>query len=180
MAKLILILCCLLCIQEEPVRSWQEDYKLSWTDFKGKPQNIGSAVAVTASGITFGFSIKERGSDVIGFTTNVEAHFYPEQSWYKPERATNHVLGHEQLHYDITELYARKFRKEISRLQVSNAIKKELQDLHKTILKALAQTQDAYDSETDFSRQVENQLKWQQKIDLELKNLSDFKSKTHQ
>ncbi|WP_242205603.1 DUF922 domain-containing protein [Aestuariivivens insulae] len=175
MSKVLVLLCCLFCFQESPVVSWQEDYRLVWSDFKGAPQDQGDVAAVTASGITFGVSIKEKGNRVIGFNTNVKAYFYPEQSWYKPEKATEHVLAHEQLHFDITELYARKFRKNIGELKVSNSIKKQLQDLHRTILKELEAAQEKYDSETNFSRHVENQLKWQNKVSAELEKLSSYK-----
>lgn len=176
MAKLFFVLCCFLCIQDEPVMSWSESYKLSWADFKGEPNHSVSAVAITASGISFGFSVKETGSRVVSFKTEVFCHFYPEQSWYKPDRADVHVLGHEQLHFDITELHVRKFRQRISQLKVSNSIKSELRQLNRTINKELAAMQDKYDAESDFSRHFENQEKWQHFVVNELKKLSKYKS----
>lgn len=157
--------------------SWSESYKLSWADFEGKPNYQVNAVAITASGISFGFSVKETNSKIVSFTTEVFCHFYPEQSWYKPAVADAHVLGHEQLHFNITELYARKFRQRISKLKVSNTIKTELRQLNKTINKELADMQDKYDAETNYSRNFENQSKWESYISEELKKLSKYKSK---
>ena len=116
MVRIVLLFLCFFCIQnDESVLSWDASYKLSWSDFKAKPNTNSSAVAITASGIIFGFSIKQTDKNkVVSFTTDVYAHFYPEQSWYKMKRANNHILQHEQLHFDITELYARKFRYRIS------------------------------------------------------------------
>lgn len=177
MIRILLITCCFLSIQkDEPVLSWNESYQLTWVDFKSKPNNRVSATAVTASGITFGFSITESNSNPISFTTEVHAHFYPEKSWFKSELANNHVLGHEQLHFDITELHARKFRQHISKLKISNTIKKDLRNLHNEMNKALEVMQNNYDAETNFSRHVEFQSKWQLYIDEELKKLSDYKS----
>ena len=157
--------------------SWSESYKLSWADFKAKPNTNVNAVAITASGITFGFSITKTDSNqVIGFTSEVHAHFYPEQSWYKKERADNHILGHEQLHFDITELYARKFRQRISHLKMSNNIRKELKVIHNAINKELSQMQDNYDNETNYSINYESQKEWHNYIAIELKKLSKFKS----
>jgi len=101
--------------------------------------------------------------------------FFPEQSWYKPNIADAHVLGHEQLHFDITELHVRKFRKRISLLKVSNTIKGELRELNKTINKELAAMQDNYDAETNYSRNIENQSKWKTYISDELEKLSKYK-----
>ena len=176
MVRLLVCLFLLSTIQEEPVILWDEDYKLNWSDFKAAPRNLGDAVATTASGITFGFSIKEQNGRVIGFTTSVKAHFYPEHSWYKKDFASPNVLAHEQLHFDITELFVRKFRQRIMRLTVSNNIKKDLQKLRETIEKELAIMQDAYDFETNFSRQKDSQKKWQAFIEFELNKLSDFKN----
>ncbi|TBN04917.1 DUF922 domain-containing protein [Hyunsoonleella flava] len=171
-------MCLLLFVQtnDEPVMSWQEAYRLTWNDFKAKPKYSSSAVATAASGITFGFSIRESDDRVISFTTEVHAHFYPEQSWYKPERADNHVLGHEQLHFDITELFARKFRKRISLLKTTNDVAKRLRAIHRNINKELAEFQNQYDTETDFSRDIEMQLQWELFIKKELKKLDYFKS----
>ncbi len=180
MYKIILIAFFSIVIQSdnEPVMSWSESYRLTWEDFKAKPKYNVSAVATTASGITFGFSVKQSDSRVISFTTEVEAHFYPEQSWYKADRADNHVLGHEQLHFDITELHARKFRKRISLLKITNDIAKRLRATHRTINKELAAFQNQYDTETNFSRNIEVQLQWQAFVKKELDKLDDFKSKS--
>ena len=157
--------------------SWDASYKLSWTDFRAKPNTNANAVAITASGITFGFSITKTDDNVIvGFTSDVHAHFYPEQSWYKKERADSQILGHEQLHFDITELYARKFRQRISHLKTSNSIRKELKAVHNAILKELSQIQGQYDKETNYSIHSESQTKWQTYIAVELDKLSKFKS----
>ncbi|WP_299551041.1 DUF922 domain-containing protein [Seonamhaeicola sp.] len=176
MIRILIVFCCFLLVQDEPVMSWNESYKLSWADFKDAPNPHTSAVAITASGITFGFSVRQTDSRVVDFTTEVHAHFYPEQSWYKPERANNHVLGHEQLHFDITELHARKFRYRISQLKVSNRIKDELRALQKTINLELKTLQDRYDAETNYSRNFEAQAQWEAYIATELKKLSKYKS----
>lgn len=177
MIKFIFTFCCFLCLQKDtPVISWTELYKLSWNDFQGNPDNKIRAAAITASGITFGYSIKQANGNVIDFTTKVEAHFYPEESWYKPNLADNHILGHEQLHYDITELYARKFRKEIESLNPNNDIRKILNKLHNKINKELDEMQNLYDSETNYSIDIDNQLRWQLYISKKLDELSEFKS----
>lgn len=172
----IIISSFLFVSQDEPVISWNEGYKLSWSDFKGSPNKSESASAITASGITIGLSVKESNGRVISFTSNVYAHFYPEQSWYKVKEANAHVLGHEQLHFDITELYARKFRQRISQLKVSNTISSQLKKLHNTIRNELALEQDTYDAETNYSRNVEQQAKWKAHIATELSKLSKYKS----
>jgi len=174
--KFALILCGFICVaQDQPVISWNESYELSWADFKDNPDSKDRAIAITASGITFGFSIKQTDTQVVSFTTDVLAHFYPEQSWYKAVEADTHVLGHEQLHFDITELFARKFRQRISQLKVSNTISSQLKKLHNTINKELTSMQNVYDADTDNSRNAEQQAIWKAQIATELTILSRYK-----
>jgi hypothetical protein len=175
--RILLVFCSFFLVQDEPVISWNESHKLSWSDFKDMPDTNVSAVAITASGISFGFSIRQTDHQVLNFSTEVYAHFYPEQSWYKPESANAHILGHEQLHFDITELYVRKFRYRIGQLKLSNQIKTELKTLQKTINLELKQLQNQYDVETNYSRNFEAQAKWETYIAQELKKLSKYESK---
>jgi hypothetical protein len=172
---LFLIFFSVLAQDNEPVISWNPSNKITWSDFKGKPIANSDAVATTASGITFGFSITQKNNnDVVAFTTEVHAHFYPKQSWYKVERADAHILDHERLHFDITELYARKFRYRISMLTISNSIKRQLKKMHNDINSELAEMQDKYDSETDFSRNFDSQALWKAYIDAELKKYDKY------
>lgn len=156
--RIFLAFCYFLYFQnDEPVLSWNESYRLLWAD-TAKPNNSLSVIAITASGITFGFLITQTySSQAVDFSINVHAHFYPEQSWYKKELANSHVLGHEQLHFYITELHPRKFIQHISQLSVSNSIRKELKQIHNNTFKELELTQNKYDAETDYSRNFEVQ-----------------------
>ncbi len=175
--RICLVLCLCLGIQKDTVIPWRNTSKLSWSDFKAKPRNTTNAAAVTASGLSFSFSIKQSNIRVISFTTQVYAYFYPNESWYKPEQANDHVLKHEQLHFDITELYARKFRQRISKLKISNTIRKTLKALQEIINKELDQMQQQYDRETSHSRNAEAQKKWEKYIASELNKLSKYASR---
>jgi hypothetical protein len=177
--KIILLIATFLCFGHsftDETIPWNESRKLTWTDFKDAPNPNSGAVALTASGITFGFSIQRSGGKPTGFNTTVESLFYPDKSWYLTERASTYILGHEQLHFDITELHARKFRQQISRLKVSSSIRAELDRLHTSINRASAEMQNRYDRESNHSIIKEAQVKWQNYIAVELKKLNQFKS----
>ncbi|WP_179346081.1 DUF922 domain-containing protein [Winogradskyella ursingii] len=160
---------------EEPML-WTESKKLDWSDFKSAPNPNSDAVALTASGITFGFSIKTTNRNrVVDFTATVESHFYPNKSWYVESMADDYILAHEQLHFDITELYARMFREKLSKLKPNQNIKGQLKRLHNSINEALDKTQKRYDFESNHSMNPEMQKKWELFIELELKKLDNFK-----
>ena len=99
----------------------------------------------------------------------MNAYFYPNESWYKPDICDDFILGHEQLHFDISELFARKMRRKLRRTSFSDNVKAEIRKIYKDILKELKDYQELYDWETDFSRNREKQLEWNKKITEALK-----------
>ncbi len=158
----------------EPEMAWSPNYKLQWSDFKGQPNASSDAAATTASGITFGYRMSETDGQVESFKADVTAHFYPNKSWFKPEEVSAHILEHEQLHFDITELHARKLRRQINQLKVSNSVNKQLESNHKQILQELGAMQDAYDAACDFSRNKEQQQLWKETITKQLQELKAY------
>lgn len=160
----------------EEVIEWQDTVQLNWSDFKGRPQNFGDVVALTSSGISYKFSVKEDRHKVTDFNVQVQAHFYPKRSWFHKKRASDHILAHEQLHFDITELYARKFRKEITHLKISKDIKRDLNSLYERIIKDMTVEQSTYDIQTNHSRDAKAQFAWNKKISDALKVYNDYKN----
>jgi hypothetical protein len=175
MYKLLGVLCIFLFVQDEETITWTESQKLHWGNFEGEPEYNTEAVAITASGITYGFSSKTySNSDKIDYATKVLAQFYPEKSWYLKERVTDTVLGHEQLHFDITELHARKLRKRIKNTKFTKNIQKELSKIYDQVSVELRQMQNQYDEGSDYSRDYEGQVQWQKWIAIELQKLKAY------
>ena len=100
----------------------------------------------------------------------VNAYFYPTESWYNPLLADDSVLAHEQLHFDITELFTRIMKKRLELISFSDNVKTEIQEIYLEILKDLADFQEKYDWETNFSRNKEAQLRWNKEIEMALQN----------
>ncbi|MFK7750412.1 MAG: DUF922 domain-containing protein [Kordia sp.] len=176
MYRLLGILCIFLLVQDEEVITWSKAQKLHWGNFKDAPDYDSDAVAITASGITYGFSSKTySNSDKIEYTTNVKAQFYPEQSWYLKERVNDTVLGHEQLHFDISELHARKFRKRIANTKFTKNIQQEIAKIYDQVNKELREMQNAYDNGSDYSRDYTGQIKWQEQVARELQKYNKYK-----
>tara|TARA_R110002167_G_scaffold359094_2_gene575521 strand:+ start:238 stop:738 length:501 start_codon:yes stop_codon:yes gene_type:complete len=155
-----------LSAQEEEVIPWSHEARLSWADFKGKPTNTRAA-AVTSSGITYRFSSVSKGDEVV-LEYEVDTHFYPNKSWYQPAMCDAVILQHEQLHFDITEIYARMMRKRLQDTKFTKNVKSEIFAIYKEITSALNRFQNLYDKETDFSRDLEQQDLWTVKIETAL------------
>ena len=143
---------------------WSPQRLLSWDDFKGKPHPRSSVGAVTYSGIRYAY---ESAGDSIRIS--VTATFDPGISWVNIRAANAYVLRHEQNHFDITELYARKLRAALKKINPS--IPRPHLAAEKLYSRFAAESrdyQDRYDKETDHSRNQANQSRWDQLIKTEL------------
>jgi hypothetical protein len=161
--------------QQDRSMTWSDDLQLQWEDFNGTPTRGTTVVAVTASGLSFGFSTKMTETQLVEYTAFVDAHFYPDKSWYVKERANSVILDHERLHFDITELHARKFKQRIAQTKFDLRINSQMERIHNTITDDLRQMQQKYDTETDHSQNVDKQKEWQKFIKVQLDKLSYYK-----
>lgn len=150
-------------IQEYETIEWSADYKLTWEDFKGKSPKSDRAAATTASGISYQFSTSALNGE-IELDYLVSTFFYPNKSWYQPALCDSLILSHEQLHFDISELYARKMRNRLATTAFTQNVKAEVKQIYKEVLADLEAFQNLYDDQTNFSRDLEQQLLWNKKI----------------
>lgn len=173
----LLIFCVLsLCIvQDDRAYTWSDDVQLTWDDFNGEPTHGTTVAAVTASGISFGFSTKMTETKLVDYEAFVDAHFYPDKSWYIKDRASDIILDHERLHFDITELHARKFRKRLAQTKFDLRISDQMERIHMAINEELRLMQKKYDQESEHSQNIEKQKDWQRYIKLELEKLAYYK-----
>jgi hypothetical protein len=149
---------------------WQQHQPLTWNDFKGRPRrNTGEPSAVTDTGFRAQLECRADALDI-----RVAAEFYPNSSWVKIPRKSIELLHHEQGHFDLTELYARKMRKAIrdSKLgcEAEAAGKKILAQLDREWEKAEKQ----YDAATSDGTDPVQQKEASEKIAQELAELSRF------
>jgi len=142
---------------------WREDLRLQWDDFKGKVPVGAVPAATTASGISYSYSANLLHHEVF-LDYEVNAYFYPNESWYRPELCDGNTLAHEQLHFDISELFARKMRNRLDRTSFSDDVKAEVRKIYSDILAELKDFQAKYDMETNYSRNREKQAEWNLRI----------------
>lgn len=155
--------------QEEEAILWHPELRLSWANFKAEPIEDSKIAATTASGLSYQFSTTEEdGKYELDYT--ISTFFYPDRSWYQPKICDEVILSHEQLHFDISELFARKMRNIMDKTTFTKNVKAEVKAIYRQINKELAEFQQVYDNETNYSRNIEQQLSWNQKIKDALRN----------
>ncbi len=151
---------------------WNDNKKLTWTDFKGKPFPNASEAAMTASSVEFSYAAKDNLLE-----WKVTAKYYPQLSWSYKSKQSDYILQHEQLHFDITELYARLFRKRLSDEVKSVKDIKKINGIGKQILSDWDKEQKDYDRETNHSMNSKIQAEWTANVHERMEALSEFASK---
>jgi hypothetical protein len=149
--------------------AWNEFYKLSWKDFKGQPTenaagDAGTVVQIKAKP----FMVKDK------IQYDVQTFFDREKSWKRAEAPE--LLAHEQLHFDLAELYARKIRQKIAELQKAGVT--DVKSYNLEVQKLLTESNEVdmkYDIETLHGALDKKQAEWADSIKKELSQLSKFK-----
>ena len=153
---------------------WNKE-PLVWENFEGTPDPASSFDANTSSGLSYSWSLKK---DFNGthFVYKVESYFLPDGSWVKPGRESELLLAHEQLHFDITEVFARQLRQKMEDFNPESRgdIKQELQRIYKKIERERALLQEKFDRETRHGQDEAAQLRWRKQIDIALLGLKPF------
>ena len=97
----------------------------------------------------------------------------PFLSWASSQGKTQDVLNHEQRHFDLYEIYARKLRILLTRPRVTGAttdevrisLRKTINDTASAVLDMASQMQSLYDDETAHGTNAAMQANWAAKID---------------
>lgn len=152
---------------------WHQNRKLDISDFKGSVEKRPFTAATFSS---FRYTLEARPFITNKYTLNVETFFDCKSSYFKHTKLDSFVLIHEQLHFDISELYARKFveRIENEALDLNQFLAKREQILAE-IGRELYLKHDEYDSEVYVDRT--KQWFWNDNIKHELDKYQKYSSK---
>ena len=151
---------------------WQEG-SLSWQDFKAKPDHSNSYSANTNSGMSYSWNYSTAsGEPVLNY--EIAANFYPNLSWVKEVQNKVYLLAHEQLHFDISELHARKLRKALEDYEIGRTIRQDLKRIYNRIESDRVAMQNQFDKETSHSENSSAEMRWRQFVADELKELEKY------
>ena len=152
----------------DEVLRWSPSRKLSWDDFSGLPPKTAANAALTNSGIEMKFS-----TDGQSLSYEISCNFDMRNSWGRVKN--DHILSHEQGHFDIAEIHARKLNKALKAYRITgNSVSKDLNGIYRQIMDQLLLMQNQYDDETDYSRDFPEQKKWLGRIDIYLGDLREY------
>jgi predicted secreted Zn-dependent protease len=169
--KYLLILIPLLGVIniDENLIEWSSSRKLTWQDFKGKPNPLSDNAALTNSTITadFGYSNK-------GLKHTIKCVFNKSLSWGRIKN--DYILNHEQGHFDLAEIHARLLHKALLAYTFnSKKVGEDVNRIYNDVMKEHVSAQSLYDSETNHSIDTARQMQWDKKIASQLEGLEKFR-----
>lgn len=142
---------------------WLGGNQLSWGDFQGADPHNGYA-ATTRYTIVYKYNWDDAGK----LTFSVSCIFDKGLSWKQAHDLTPDLLRHEQLHFDVAEIYARKIRQAFARYtalhKYSAATDTDLKRIFDGLMAECCRFNDLYDTDTDHSKIKNKQDEWDRKI----------------
>src|SRR6476620_7552760 len=147
---------------------WSPVKRLTRDDYLAKPSSTSDAAAITSTALGVEYHLKNNA-----LTYTISCRFSKTNSWGRHK--TDYILQHEQGHFDITELFARKLAKELKAYKFDpHKYQDDVGKIYKKLMYEKEEYQNKYDKETDFSRNKEQQAEWLEKIRDELDELDEY------
>jgi hypothetical protein len=154
--------------RNEELLDWQAGRRLTWADYKASPDPTADAAATTATVLAVSYNFSSSG-----FTYKIECRFSKTRSW--GVHKTDYILSHEQGHFDIAEIFARKLHKKLSEYQFNRrTYQKDLDKIYDEVVQGKDKMQNDYDRETNHSINKDKQAEWLQKIRLLLEEYKAY------
>ena len=146
---------------------WSATRRLAWSDFRGQPPPPESGPEVAKTAYALFYAWKCRGE---AFDFRVIAAFRPRQSWVKALALTDTLLRrsalrHEQTHFDLAEVHARRMRRYFAGLAgACRKADRELTQLASRLVSDEKAEQQRYDVETNHGLRSDNQAAWNAEV----------------
>ena len=157
-------------IEDDEMIPWSGSRRLNWEDFKCAPVRNTEAVALTSTSL--GISYKVKNSQ---FVYDINCGFSKRHSWGLLK--TPYILAHEQGHFDITELYARKLHQQLQDYRFNErTFKQDINTIYQKVVKEKEAFQELYDGQTDPRRKKAVQEEWLVRIEALLADTAPYQS----
>lgn len=152
----------------EDLIGWSGSRRLTWTDYQARPEENSDAAASTTTYLMVSYHFSEGD-----FSFRIESKFSRTRSWGLHK--TPYILAHEQGHFDIAEIFARKFYKRLKEYRFNRkTYRQDLEKIYRDILDEKENIQNDYDRQTNHSINREQQMIWLRKIERWLEEYEDY------
>jgi len=146
-------------LPETETITWSASRKLKWSDYKASPNPDSDAAASTTTYLSIEYAIRPNS-----FSFRIRSLFAMNESWGRHKDA--YILSHEQGHFDIAEIFARKLNKRMSEYKFNpRSYQRDLKRIYEQVTRETEDLQNLYDKETNHSINKAKQAEWLLRIE---------------
>ncbi len=154
--------------RDEDTLAWSSLQKLTWADYKASPNPESDAAASTTTFLSIQYHITGNNLEF-----KIQSKFSKTDSWGLHK--TDYILSHEQGHFDIAEIFARKLYQKMSEYTFNRkTFQNDLKKIYEEITGEKEEMQNEYDNETRHSINRTKQAEWLKKIQWMLEDYEDY------
>jgi len=152
---------------------WSPERRLSWNDFQGTADPNRDPNTQAIAMVVLEVKTSAEGNKIV---FQVSSFFDKSGSW-TINHTSEHILQHEQLHFDIAELHARKLRRKLSGMRglTFRNLKARVDEAYRIIQQSHEAMQKRYDRETNHSNNIKVQEEWNRMIPTLLNDLKEYR-----
>lgn len=156
--------------EDEEMIPWSDGRRLNWNDFKCAPIRNTEAVALTSTSLGISYKVKDGR-----FIYDISCSFSKRHSWGLLK--TDYILAHEQAHFDITEIFARRLHQQLQQYRFNgSSFKHDINRIYQKVVREKETFQEQYDGQTDHSRKKIKQEEWLAHIAVLLENTMPYQN----
>lgn len=159
MIALILLLCSSFS-QFQNEKDWNPDSPLTWDDYQRSEKGTKDSRSNSHTLCGERWIYKRVDSNQYKFVFKVKSVMVKNLSWVDPNYKTQELLEHEQLHFDLSEYFARQLLLALQKAQYTANYKTEMQEIRHNMTVQRNNLQELYDNQTKHSRNRILQAKW--------------------
>lgn len=156
---------------------WEEGKKLRWENFKSSVNKVNTLNVAAYSNCGWEYSVVKPTNPALPVKIEIKAVFNEDKSWKDTRKIDEYILMHEQRHFDIAELFVRKFRKHVAEKIINSGDYDRLfKSIYNMVSSEYKHFQTVYDRDTRHGMNEERQSEYNAVISQELENLKSYKN----
>ncbi|WP_347216708.1 DUF922 domain-containing protein [Chryseobacterium sp.] len=156
---------------------WQEGQKLVWDNFKSPVNKRSNPNIAAYTNCGWEYSVVKSSNPKSPVKIEIKTIFNEDKSWKDVKKINDYILLHEQKHFDIAELFVRKFRKSVTeKIRNSGDYDRLFKSIYNTVYNEYKNFQIAYDRDTRHGVDEVKQAEYNAAISQELENLKSYQA----
>lgn len=154
---------------------WSPGYKLKWDDFQSRAARNPNDNTAAFAYCGLQYEVVKSTDPKKPVSIKVNSVFDTQKSWKSSSSLSGEILNHEQIHFDISEIYARKLRKLIrEKIKTSGDYDRLFKTEYQKLYTEYMGLQEKYDKETNHGLIADKQEYYNTFVAEALKNLKFY------